>query len=989
MLNINTNLSSLIAQRSMKQSTNKLNQAIERLTTGFKINHAKDNAANYNIATNMTTQIGSLDVAEDNTSMGLDILTTASDNLSLIQERVQRLRDLQEQACNGTYGEQALLAINAECNALVDEINRLYLGTEYNGCNLFLEASVGADGSQEILQDMVANESTKFSDLGISDCSFEVKDSSGTTLQTYDIEESDTIGDLFTTLKTHGFSTKISNGVIEINAFDGKYVTGDLMTELGINTQADTFVESTEQTSTVQVTYTTSTTTPGYTYTTGVAQTSGVLNYTVTTTTTSTETSSFINAITRRDTRYMTALSSVDPAVELADGTYKISTPEELAQLATMTNAGLVSGGDEFVLANDIDLSGYASGEGWVPIGTGTPYSATTTFTGIFDGNGYTISNLTINRNSQYQGLFGSTSHSTIKNLSIIDSSIKGLDNVGLLIGHTSETSVENIYIKGEATADTHIGGLIGHSSGGNINKCYLEISLSTSGSYIGGIAGISHGTYIENSYVTGEVHATSANQYIGGFVGDFYSSTRFGTIDNCLLNLSDSTNVLAFIGIAGDQSVITNSGVMGVELSSAIFCYTARGSLTIKDCFYNSAQNGKNYCNTFSNSAYADSNIIMTDTPLFTIENNALIDTTLITTSTITATETTELSTIGLSSNNTIKVVSKADKTATTGITSTISVNGSTTIGDLISALQTAGLSASFSAGKISISASDLVYLDAISSTLSTEIGINAGSGRSWHSTTIAPVTNTFTHTLSGTTTMGNLGLNSSRSIEIKNNGATQSISIGKNTTFQELDDMLQAKGFTVGLNNGVVSISANRDLYVNSSLLADLLCLGGVNKVDGATYSNLPSGNLGYTINLIDQVGNVYAPGAFTLQIGVNSDENSQITVQTAFSLGGYSDFRNIGIDGNNYLAQIDEMLEVLSARQVELGSAQNRLMSALDEITVQRENLISSRSTLRDADIADISSEYIKQQILQQASATLLSTANQSASIALSLI
>ena len=80
---------------------------------------------------------------------------------------------------------------------------------------------------------------------------------------------------------------------------------------------------------------------------------------------------------------------------------------------------------------------------------------------------------------------------------------------------------------------------------------------------------------------------------------------------------------------------------------------------------------------------------------------------------------------------------------------------------------------------------------------------------------------------------------------------------------------------------------------------------------------------------------------------------------------------------------------MLEKLSARQVELGSAQNRLMSALDEITVQRENLISSRSTLRDADIADISSEYIRQQILQQASATLLSTANQSAGFALQLI
>ena len=54
MLSINTNLSSLIAQNSMKTSTDKLNQAIERMTTGFKINRAKDNAANYSISTNMS-----------------------------------------------------------------------------------------------------------------------------------------------------------------------------------------------------------------------------------------------------------------------------------------------------------------------------------------------------------------------------------------------------------------------------------------------------------------------------------------------------------------------------------------------------------------------------------------------------------------------------------------------------------------------------------------------------------------------------------------------------------------------------------------------------------------------------------------------------------------------------------------------------------------------------------------------------------------------
>ena len=158
MLSINTNLSSLIAQRSMRQSTNRLNQAIERMTTGAKINHAKDNAANYSISTNMTTKIGSYNVAEDNCAMGMDLISTAEGTLSQIQDKLQRLRDLQEQASNGTYGEESLNAINAEANALVDEVNRLYSTAEYNGLKLF-----GADSGSPIATFVNTRSSTTYS----------------------------------------------------------------------------------------------------------------------------------------------------------------------------------------------------------------------------------------------------------------------------------------------------------------------------------------------------------------------------------------------------------------------------------------------------------------------------------------------------------------------------------------------------------------------------------------------------------------------------------------------------------------------------------------------------------------------------------------------------------------------------------------------------------------------------------------------------------
>ena len=137
MLNINTNLSSLIAQRSMKQSTNSLNQAIERMTTGAKINHAKDNAANYNIATNMTTKLGALQVAEDNALQGLEMINTTSETLSLIEDKLSRMRALSVQALNGTYGEKSLSAINSEAESLLNEITRLNDSATYNGIKLF------------------------------------------------------------------------------------------------------------------------------------------------------------------------------------------------------------------------------------------------------------------------------------------------------------------------------------------------------------------------------------------------------------------------------------------------------------------------------------------------------------------------------------------------------------------------------------------------------------------------------------------------------------------------------------------------------------------------------------------------------------------------------------------------------------------------------------------------------------------------------------
>ena len=135
-LTINTNIASMVAQRNLDKSTNSLNTSLERLTTGYKINKASDNAAGYSIADKWRTQISSLDEATDNASTGNDLLTTAEQSYGILSEHLQRIRDLTVQASNGTYASTSLRAIQAEIYARLQEINRISANTEFNGVKL-------------------------------------------------------------------------------------------------------------------------------------------------------------------------------------------------------------------------------------------------------------------------------------------------------------------------------------------------------------------------------------------------------------------------------------------------------------------------------------------------------------------------------------------------------------------------------------------------------------------------------------------------------------------------------------------------------------------------------------------------------------------------------------------------------------------------------------------------------------------------------------
>ena len=131
-ITINTNLSALTCQKYLSDATKGMNTAMERLSTGFKINSGKDDAAGYSVVEGMEAKVNGYDIIKTNASMGLDMLTTQEGVLDILNEYLQRVRDLTMQAANGTYGSASLNAIRTEVEQRMDEINRLCKITDFN-----------------------------------------------------------------------------------------------------------------------------------------------------------------------------------------------------------------------------------------------------------------------------------------------------------------------------------------------------------------------------------------------------------------------------------------------------------------------------------------------------------------------------------------------------------------------------------------------------------------------------------------------------------------------------------------------------------------------------------------------------------------------------------------------------------------------------------------------------------------------------------------
>ena len=245
-----TNVQSLKVQQNLTAATNKLNTAIERMTTGYKINSAKDDAAGYSISAQMEAKLSSYDVAANNAQIGLDMLTTTEENYSLITDHLQRIRDLTEQAANGTYSDDSRAAIKAEIESRLAEIDRIAGSAEYNGMLLMTGATgavniqVGVDGSANSkveLSDTLFSDAKASAILGVANATMATDCSAAATAAAQLTKIDDAIKDISNRVTTLGASqNRLESAIDSIQV-----TTENLTSSLSTVKDADIATEST------------------------------------------------------------------------------------------------------------------------------------------------------------------------------------------------------------------------------------------------------------------------------------------------------------------------------------------------------------------------------------------------------------------------------------------------------------------------------------------------------------------------------------------------------------------------------------------------------------------------------------------------------------------------------------------------------------------------------------------------------------------------
>ncbi|MCK9182370.1 MAG: hypothetical protein M0P13_05765 [Fibrobacteraceae bacterium] len=248
---------------------------------------------------------------------------------------------------------------------------------------------------------------------------------------------------------------------------------------------------------------------------------------------------------------------------ESAENPILISTEAELLAFADSVNLGRHSYMNKYyALANDIAVS---SGTSWTPIGSGSRvYPVASPFSGTFDGQGHTVSGISIDSDTLYVGFFGALSGATIKNLTV-EGNIQGRYAVGGIAGYAKQTIFENVHNAAIVQASSqYAGGIVGYAMGGTaISASYNSGNIQAAYS-AGGVAGILDSSRLVAVFNRGSVSATK--ETVGGFAGTASKSSSF---NDCYVAAS----------ISSDSTLKNKGNIIG----------SFDGTVSVSNCYYDS----------------------------------------------------------------------------------------------------------------------------------------------------------------------------------------------------------------------------------------------------------------------------------------------------------------------------------------------------------------------------------------------------------------
>jgi hypothetical protein len=225
---------------------------------------------------------------------------------------------------------------------------------------------------------------------------------------------------------------------------------------------------------------------------------------------------------------------------------YIIKTAAHLKNVATAPGA-------YFKQMSDIDLNTI---DNWVPIG-----NSDDKFTGHYDGNGYEISNLTIDNTDNYTGLFGWIEDAEINEVTITNADVLGGDYSGILVGRTSSSLVKNCYTSGSIDAGQRVGGLIGYAYTSIVQNSSSSANVTGTSDRVGGLVGNSNKSEIDESYATGNVNGNSDR--VGGLIGYAWENDVI-TNSYATGNVSGVEEIGGLVGYLRNGGIITNSYAIG-----------------------------------------------------------------------------------------------------------------------------------------------------------------------------------------------------------------------------------------------------------------------------------------------------------------------------------------------------------------------------------------------------------------------------------------